>query len=596
MKNDEARYKELLGYEPSEYQKKIFDFVLHGTGNAVVKARAGSGKTHTLITSMRLVPEKKQCLFLAFNRSVRDEIAEKLAGQDNCSVMTVHSLGYRMIMSNYRAKPSINDFKYSQFLKTNIRELSDKAPTDKTELSEYIERTLHIINFGRLALCQTKKELMRVAIKHDIDFKFDECDVAMAAMEWGKGCVAELDYTDMVWLPYELDLNPKQFKFDWIFNDEAQDYSEAYVKLFMRCFKRGTRFVSTGDDYQSINMFAGASATAFDEMVNYKNTTLFTLPISYRCDKAIINEARILVEDIEPRPTAGPGVVVQNSRIRDINGEDMVLCRTNAPLVKMFTMLIDRNKPCYIKGKDDDKKRFIETVERFAVGEELGKDLNRDGLFPRLYDNMLEERNKRMLHGLDAMDAINTPSVQAKYDTITALLIIAKNCKTKSELVNRINRIFSVSDTGICLSTIHKAKGLESNNVHILCRSLMPSKSAKTKDEIQQENNLIYVAVTRARHKLCYVSETEFPPTKAFDGDGDILEEFRYIEAKICRLYGKEPVNDMSDGDIAKFKLTASKTVVENDALHVNDNHKTLNNNRTTNHKTKSKLLDKLLV
>lgn len=596
MKNDEARYKELLGYEPSEYQKKIFDFVLHGTGNAVIKARAGSGKTATLITSMRLVPDKKRCLFLAFNRSVRDEITEKLAGQDNCSVMTVHSLGYRMIMSNYQAKPAINDFKYSQFLKTNIRELSSQAPEDKAELAEYIERTLLLINFGRLALCQTRNELLRVAVKHDIDFKFDEIDVALAVMEWGKGCVVELDYTDMVWLPNELDLNPKQFKFDWIFNDEAQDYSEAYVKLFMRCFKRGTRFVSTGDDYQSINMFAGASTTAFEEMVNYKNTTLFTLPISYRCDRAIIDEARILVEDIEPRPTAGPGIVVQDSHIRDINGDDMVLCRTNAPLVKMFTMLIDRNKPCYIKGKDDDKKRFIETVERFAVGEELGKDLNRDGLFPRLYDNMLEERNKRMLHGLDAMDAISSPSVQSKYDTITALLIIAKNCRTKTELVNRINRIFSGSNTGICLSTIHKAKGLESNNVHILCRSLMPSKSAKTKDEIQQENNLIYVAVTRARHKLCYVSETEFPPAKAFDGDGDALSEFRYIETKICRLYGKEPVDYMSDGEMARFRLTSSSnTNIDDNPIHRNDNAKRLSSVQTTPFERKRKsLLDNL--
>ena len=592
MKNDEARYKELLGYEPSEYQKKIFDFVLHGTGNAVVKARAGSGKTATLITSMRLVPEKKRCLFLAFNRSVRDEIAEKLAGQDNCSVMTVHSLGYRMIMSNYRAKPAINDFKYSQFLKSNIRELSNQAPEDKAELSEYMERILLIINFGRLALCQTRNELMKVAAKHDIDIKYDECDVSLAAMEWGKECVMELDYTDMVWLPNELDLNPKQFKFDWIFNDEAQDYSEAYVKLFMRCFKRGTRFMSTGDDYQSINMFAGASATAFDEMVNYRNTALFTLPISYRCDKAIINEARLLVEDIEARPDAGPGNVVLNSRIRDIKGDDMVLCRTNAPLFKLFTTLIDRNKPCYIKGKDDNKKHLIETVDRFSVGEELGKDLDRDGLFPRLYDNMLEERNKKMLHGLDITDANNSPSVQAKYDTITSLLVIAKTCRTKTELVNRINKIFSVSDTGICLSTVHKAKGLEADRVHILCRSLMPSKSAKTQDEIQQENNLIYVAVTRARHTLCYVSETEFPPTKAFDGEGDVTEEFKYIEARICRIYGKEPVDCMSEGEIARFRLTSSSnTNVGDNPIHANDNAKKLPSARTSPFEQKKKRL-----
>jgi ATP-dependent exoDNAse (exonuclease V) beta subunit len=194
------------------------------------------------------------------------------------------------------------------------------------------------------------------------------------------------------------------------------------------------------------------------------------------------------------------------------------------------------------------------------------------------------------------MDAIGSPSGQSKYDTITALLIIAKNCRTKTELVNRINRIFSGSNTGICLSTIHKAKGLESNNVHILCRSLMPSKSAKTKDEIQQENNLIYVAVTRARHKLCYVSETEFPPTKAFDGDGDALSEFRYIEAKICRLYGKEPVDYMSEGEMARFRLTSSSnTNIDSNPIHRNDNAKRLSSVQTTPFERKRKsLLDNL--
>ena len=39
---------------------------------------------------------------------------------------------------------------------------------------------------------------------------------------------------------------------------------------------------------------------------------------------------------------------------------------------------------------------------------------------------------------------------------------------------------------GISLSTIHKAKGLEANNVYIACRSLMPSKSATQPWEIVQ--------------------------------------------------------------------------------------------------------------
>ena len=31
-------------FTPSEYQEKIFDWVEHGVGNALIQARAGSGK------------------------------------------------------------------------------------------------------------------------------------------------------------------------------------------------------------------------------------------------------------------------------------------------------------------------------------------------------------------------------------------------------------------------------------------------------------------------------------------------------------------------------------------------------------------------
>ena len=33
---------------PSPYQEKIFDFITEGDGNAVVSAKAGSGKTFTI--------------------------------------------------------------------------------------------------------------------------------------------------------------------------------------------------------------------------------------------------------------------------------------------------------------------------------------------------------------------------------------------------------------------------------------------------------------------------------------------------------------------------------------------------------------------
>ncbi len=575
-----TQYENIIGFTPSSYQKKIFDFVLHGTGNAVIKARAGSGKTKTIISAMQLVPEDKKCLFLAFNKAIAEEINIKLNNKPNCSVMTVHSLGYRIILRNSQSKPTVNEKKYSTYLKKNISKLSNCEIRDKIEAKDYIETIITLLDFSRFNLAQSKKEILKVANKYNITLRHDECDVVLKLMEWGKSDTTEIDYTDMVWLPCELDMDIKQFRYNWIFNDEAQDYSVAYVKLFTKCFKRGTRFISVCDDFQAINFFAGASETALNTMIEFPNTKVFTLPISYRCDKNIIKAANNLVPDIQARTDAGDGIVIENSHLSDIHPNDMVLCRNNAPLFKLYIRLINKNIPCYIKGKENDKKKLIDIIERYSVGEELGKNLNVDGLFPRMYDSMINERNQLVDRGVDPIDAINTEVVQSIYDTIVSLDTIAQKCNTKSQLIDRINKIFSASETGVCLSTIHKAKGLEADNVHIICRSLMPSKSAKNDYEIKQETNLIYVAITRAKHKLLYVSEEEFPVPHATNIDGDTVTEFKYIESKICRLYGKKPLNYISNVEIAKLNI---KNVTEIKPIHNNDNVKQINVKRKSN-------------
>lgn len=588
MSDLELYRKALGGYEPSKYQTAIFDFVVHGCGNGVIRARAGSGKTASLIGAMKLVPKNKKCIFLAFNKSVKEEIEKKLVGYDNCTVKTLHGLGYSMISSYIKDKPNVDEFKYNSFLRHNLNELSTAKIKDKKKITEYCDNIIQLLEFSRMNLAQSNREIENIANEYSIPHENDEVNVVIKLMKWGKKHLDTVDFTDLVWLPYELDIPPKQNKYDWIFNDEAQDYSVAYVKLFMRCFKRGTRFVSCGDEFQSINQFAGASEQAFNTMVSMPNTQVFDLPMSYRCDQEIIKEANRFVKDIIPRDDAGLGIIKHDSRLAEIKDDDLVLSRTNGALIKLYTRLIKLGKACYIKGSDDDKNKLLSVIERFRVGEELGKQFECDGLFPRLYDDMISERNKLVDGGMDMIDAINTQSVQSRYDTISSLTTIAAGCNNVTELINRINRIYSRSNTGICLSTIHKAKGLEANNVHIICRSVMPQKYAKTKSEIQQERNLIYVAITRAKHKLCYVSEKEFPPVRVLDNDSDELTEFKYIESMVCKLYNKEPYEPIANAEISKFRLNNATKV---ESVHKNDNKKTISQPT----KNKRKLIDKLL-
>lgn len=584
---DLVLYKNVLGFEPSVYQRKIFDYVIHGSGNAVIKAFAGSGKTATIIACMKLVQSKKKCIFLAFNKSVKEEIENKLSDYPNCTVKTVHGLGYSMLCSYLDEQPQVDEFKYNTYLRKNLDELSSAPITDKKDIDEYCDNIIQLLEFSRMNLAQSKREILRVATDYSILVDYDEADVVGKLLKWGKKNLQTVDYTDLVWLPYELDVPPKQNKYDWIFNDEAQDYSVAYVKLFNRCFKRGTRFVSCGDEFQSINQFAGASEEAFNTMISMPNTQVFELPMSYRCDRAIIKEANIFVPDIIARENAGIGLVKHDSRLSELKDGDLGLARTNSIIFKAYTRLIKLGKACYIKGNDDDKNKLLSVIRKFSVGDTLGKNFECDGLFPRLYDDMVNERNRLVENGLDVIDAINSRQVQSKYDMISSLTTIAEDCNSVTELIGKINKIYCHSDTGVCLSTIHKAKGLEAENVHIFCRSTMPQKYAKTPSEIQQERNLIYVSITRAKHKLCYVSEKEFPPVKALDNNSDEITEFDYIESMVCKLYNKEPLAPIHNVQLSKFRLNNATKI---ESTHKADNKKTISQPI----KTKSRLLDNL--
>ena len=100
-----------LGFTPSVYQEKIFDFVQHGVGNAVIKAGAGAGKTLTIVSAMKLVPKSKKCLFIAFNKSIVEELTRRLDGYDNCYVKTIHSLGYLIVRRNLGSDIEIDEYK-----------------------------------------------------------------------------------------------------------------------------------------------------------------------------------------------------------------------------------------------------------------------------------------------------------------------------------------------------------------------------------------------------------------------------------------------------------------------------------------------------
>lgn len=585
-----AKGKIKFDFEPSEYQRRFFDFVEHGVGNAVIQAAPGSGKTTTAVASIKLIPKTEKCLFIAFNKSIADELNKRLKSRSNVIAKTTHSLGFLMLRRNVGSNIELDEYKYRKYVKTNIGDLTtaNGEITTKQQVEEYIDNITALIDFSRFNLAQSEKEINEVAQRYNIPLSFDECVVTKKCLDWGKEHHETIDYTDMIWLPVEMNMKPIGLTYDWVFIDEAQDLSVCSEQLFLKCIKRGGRFVAIGDQNQLINLFAGSSEKSFEFLKNYPNTTSFDLPITYRCPKKVVSFANHLINGMKSKSDAIDGIIMRDCHVRDIKEGDMVLCRSKTPLMKLYTKLLRKNVNCYIKGQDIgvNLNKLLDNISQ----EKLNIDLDEDGVFVRLYDKLFTERNKLMqIRGLDYDDATLSPYIMDKYDTINTLSILGEKYKTKTQLKERIQCIFQEDSQGVCLSTIHKAKGLEADNVYILCDSMMPSKLASHDWEKTQEKNLMYVAYTRPKKLLGFISEKEIKPMGSSQEPMEIINDLAFIEKKVCKVLGKTPMERLENSDLARFKLQKMTKI---DNMHKDDN--VIEINKNDNNRRDDNLLSEL--
>lgn len=545
------RKKELelnVEYDWSPLQKNIFKFVENGQGHLIVEAVAGSAKTTTLVKSLDFIPNNKKVLIVAFNKDIVTELEKKTKNHTNVEVSTLHSLGLKICRRNIETISPIPDiFKYESYIRNNLRTLSsiNIFKLKSNEKYRYITNIKKFVDFGRCYLSQTVKDLEFIEERYGIDTIADEKEIAVDVLNWGKNALESIDYGDMVWLPTALHLKPLGTLYDYILVDECQDLNRAERELIYKCFKMGTRMFSYGDRNQAIYSFSGADVDSFKALKNYPNTTSLPLSISYRCSKNIVDFAKKLVPTIEANNDGREGVVKYNVSLDEIQDGDMIICRNNAPLVQIYNEFLKLGKKCFIRGKEigNSLKNYVASTKQ----NDLSPTCTKDGVIPRLYNDLFTERDLIVSRfGIDKKSAMESQPIQNLLDMIRTIEVLSEGLTTSEELINRIDEIFPKKDkkNGIALSTIHKAKGLEANNVYIACKSLMPSKSAKQDWEIKQEYNLMYVAYTRAKNTLGFINEKDF---EKFSMNENTSKQLSAIERLVDHLYGKKPLYDLSN-------------------------------------------------
>lgn len=240
-------------FEASEYQAKIFDAIEYGVGNIIINAAAGSSKTTSLVNAINYISNDKKVLFVAFNKDIAEKIRE-MVKRENTDVHTFHSLGRSLLIENniITNETPINDYKYNIYIKENINNLTKEGETKslKRQYNHYINNIIKLTEYCRYFHYMKKNKINSLVKMYGIELVRDEIDVVINVLKWGQTNFNEIDYTDMIWLPVQLNLTTKRKLYDFIFVDEAQDTSIIEQELVFKTFKRGARFCTCGDNFQ----------------------------------------------------------------------------------------------------------------------------------------------------------------------------------------------------------------------------------------------------------------------------------------------------------------------------------------------------------
>jgi len=482
---------------PSIYQQAIFDFIRNGSGNCVIEAVAGSGKTTTIVKALEMIPADKKVIFVAFNKSIVNELSSRVPS--NVEVKTMHSFGFGAVRYNM-GNVIMKEDKVMEI----IKQLYPTWDVEESVAEGYMHRVRQIVDLARLNLANNINELYDIVDHHGVETLNAEVEKAWIVYGIARNFKKMIDMTDMIFLPAYYKLKCKTY--DWVFVDECQDLNKCQQEMLKLMLKPQTgRFIAVGDPRQAIYGFAGADAESFRSLTAIPNTTTLPLSVNYRCGLEIINLAKPIVPQLEAFEGAHQGSIDFQGKWKDIKDGDYVLCRNVRPLIKLCMELLIDGKKAFVRGRDigTNMITMLQRTKKKTMDEALEK----------LHLEVERMVQKAVIRGKDEQEVRSSAAIRTTIDRIEALEILSGDLVLVSDVIKKIDTLFSDTTSGIILSTVHKAKGLESNTVHILNQELMPSKWAKKEWEREQEQNLIYVAYTRAKHKLSFITD--------YDGNGD---------------------------------------------------------------------------
>ena len=492
----------------SPQQAAVLDFVRSGQGSALVTAVAGAGKTTTLIQAALAM--QGSVAFMAYNKKIAVEIQERLKASGapaQVKAGTFHSFGFqawRRVAPKVRVEDKkvfaiVDEMKVPDDLKSFVVRLVSLAKQRAVGVLSRIEdeSVWHemVEHFDVEELLESEGELdaqVQSGIEYAQQALYRSIDLDKTV----------IDFDDMIYAPLYHD--SRMWQNDWVLVDEAQDTNPARRALAKKMLRPGGRALFVGDPAQAIYGFTGADNDALDIISSEFGCTQLPLTVTFRCPKAVVARAQDWVSHITADASAPEGLVqtVTQDEFSKIvpDASDAILCRNTKPLVELAYGYIRRGIGCHVEGRDIGRGLLS------LAGKWKTNSL--DALQDKLACYLTRETERFLAKGQEDKAA----SLTDKVETLFVIIESLDGDATVADLRSAIERLFSDTPEGqqsrnLTLSTIHKAKGREWNRVFWFGRNrYQPSPFARQDWQLVQEDNLMYVAATRAKQTLVEVT------------------------------------------------------------------------------------------
>ncbi|MFC1885456.1 UvrD-helicase domain-containing protein [Thermodesulfobacteriota bacterium] len=452
--------------QSTKEQKKIVQYNLDNDQILKVVALAGTGKTTTLEKYAEARPSKR-FLYVAFNKSVQVEAEAKFPNNVTCK--TAHGLAWPgfgnkhrdRLMSGFKANTvkKALDLKKYVTAKFTIDTLINYLISDDVKVKKK-----HIPSAAR----QYYRDLKRKKIPDFVDMAnylrrlmYNGSDKRIGMLHDG---YLKLYQLSRPVLPYDV-----------ILLDEAQDINPVIADFVLR---QHAPIIMVGDSHQQIYSFRGAQ----DVMGQVEDDKTMYLTQSFRFDNNIARVANMILRTFKREKKKVVGL--RPKMASSFRMGFTFLARTNAGVFSEA-----------VKWHSKFKLAFVGGINGYRMNQIFDLFYLYNGQNDRIHDSYIRS--------FSDYDRLRDFARNAEdWEILSKCRVVEEYGKRIPGLVKKIRKAaVEPSRANILLSTVHKAKGLEWNNVHIASDfpDLIENGNFVGQEDLDpDEFNLIYVAVTRS--------------------------------------------------------------------------------------------------